>query len=87
MLHSLYPAYTGLNRVTDRGTERTPNELKGAQISLPMQTDFVLEITANKALHRARLEGDAGSERWEIEINTEASSGSTARRGFAPNMT
>jgi hypothetical protein len=79
VLHSLYPAYTKLNRRTDQGFERTPNELKGAQISLPMQTDFTMEITANKPLHRARLEGDAGSERWEIELSPETSNGVSAK--------
>ncbi len=78
VLQSLYPAYTGLNHNSESGTERTAQELKGAQISLPMQTDFVMEITANKPLRHARLEGDAGSDRWEIEFTTESSGSSTA---------
>src|SRR5262249_40391447 len=68
VLDSRYPDYTGLNRQTEAGGQRTANELKGAQISLPMQTDFVMNVKANKPLRQARIEGDAGQERWEIEI-------------------
>lgn len=69
---SLYPEYTGLNLVSGGRVERTRNELKGSQVSLPMQTDFVLDVTANKPLSKARIEGDAGTERWEIEIEKSA---------------
>lgn len=79
ILNSIYPAYTGLNRRTPDGKiERTANELKGAQISLPMQTDFVMEFTANKPLRKARIEGDAGTERWEIDLAMEETGASTA---------
>ncbi len=71
-LHSLYPEYTGLNQTGANGIERTPNELKGSQISLPMQTNFVMEIEANKALRQARVEGDAGTDRWEIALTAGA---------------
>ena len=71
-LHSLYPEYTGLNQRGANGAERTPNELKGSQISLPMLTDFVMEIAANKPLRQARLEGDAGTDRWEISLTAGA---------------
>ena len=73
VLSSLYPPYTGLNRQTEQGVERTPSELKGAQISLPLETDFLLEIAANKPLQRARIEGDAGADRWEITISSDQS--------------
>ena len=72
-LHSLYPEYTGLNQRGANGTSRTPNELKGSQISLPMMTDFVMEIAANKPLRQARIEGDAGPDRWEIALVAGAS--------------
>ncbi len=72
-LHSMYPEYTGLNRHTANGFERTVVELKGAQVSLPMQTDFVMQIAANKPLMQARLEGDAGGDRWEIVATTDSS--------------
>lgn len=78
ILHSLYPDYTGLNRRTSAGIERTPNALKGSQISLPMQTDFVLEIAANKRLRRARMEGDAGVDRWEISLTSDSGGNSSA---------
>jgi len=78
VLHSLYPDYTGLNKQTSAGTERTPNELKGAQISLPMQTDFILEIAANKLLRQAHIEGDAGADRWEIRLTSDSSGASSA---------
>ena len=71
-LYSLYPDYTGLNRRGSTGVERTPNELKGAQISLPIQTDFVMEIGTNKPLQHARIEGDAGNDRWEISLGTDS---------------
>ena len=79
VLHSLYPAYTGLNQQTPKGTVRTSVELKGSQVSLPMQTDFSMEIVSNKPLHKARLEGDAGLERWEIELNSESSGNTSAK--------
>ena len=69
-LFNLYPDYTGLNRRTEAGIERTPNELKGAQISLPMQTDFLMDVVANKPLRQARIEGDAGLDRWEIVLTS-----------------
>lgn len=71
-LHCLYPDYTGLNLRSEGRSKRTPVELKGAQVSLPEQTDFVLVIQANKPLQRARLEGDAGPDRWEIEVTNDA---------------
>lgn len=79
VLNSLYPEYTGLNRQTESGSQRTPNELKGAQISLPMQTDLIMDVQTNKPLNQARIEGDAGSERWEIELTLDASGSHAAR--------
>ena len=77
-LSSLYPDYTGLNRRTANGIERTSNELKGAQISLPIQTDFVMQIAANKPLQQARIEGDAGNDRWEIVLTSDSGGTSSA---------
>jgi len=78
-LQCLYPTYTGLNRLNSAGVvERTDNELKGAQISLPMQTDFVMQVTASKRLRQARIEGDAGADRWEIELNSDISDSPSA---------
>lgn len=79
VLDSIYPEYTGLNQVTNGRIERTPNELKGSQISLPMQTDFILQVTANKPLNKARIEGDAGTERWEIEIDKQSGGAEVAQ--------
>ena len=72
-LNCLYPEYTGLNVKTANGIERTANVLRGSQISLPMQTDLQLQLTANKPLRRARIEGDAHEERWEVEVNFDGS--------------
>ncbi|WP_373650673.1 hypothetical protein [Schlesneria sp. DSM 10557] len=77
-LHSLFPEYTGLNTVSSAGVERTSNELNGSQISLPLQTDFILEITANKPLTQARIEGDVGPNRWEITLTHGAAGASEA---------
>lgn len=79
VLNSLFPEYTGLNLRTDAGIQRTPAELKGSQISLPMQTDFVIDVAANKLLRNARFEGDAGNERWEMELTSDDSGASSAK--------
>ena len=76
-LHSLFPEYTGLNTRSGDRTERTSSDLKGAQISIPLHTDFILETNANKPLTQARIEGDAGIDRWEITV-TQDSQGTSA---------
>src|SRR5204863_2172036 len=63
-LDSLYPEYTGLNRIdekTDR-PERQPVPVLGAQVSLPAGTDFILQARSNKPLRRFRVQ----TERFEI---------------------
>lgn len=72
-LRSLYPEYTGMNRHEGDVVQRTPVELKGSHISLPMQTDFLMDVVVNKPMRRARIEGDAGLDRWEIEVAAEDS--------------
>ncbi|MBM4075700.1 MAG: hypothetical protein FJ267_08665, partial [Planctomycetes bacterium] len=70
VLNCLYPEYTGLNQRLSGEIVRTVQQVNGAQASLPLSTDFLLQITANKPLVRMRLEGDAGQERWEIEFHS-----------------
>ena len=67
-LHCLYPEYTGLNERVEDKAVRAKQQVNGAQTSLPLATDFVLDLTANKALSHIRIEGDAGADRWEIEL-------------------
>ncbi len=67
-LHCLYPEYTGLNERVEGKAVRAKQQVNGAQTSLPLATDFVLDLTANKPLSHIRIEGDAGAERWEIEL-------------------
>jgi len=69
VLHCLFPEYTGLNDRASGHVIRTRQQVNGAQTSLPMATDFILEATANKPLQRVRIEGDAGPERWEIVLH------------------
>jgi hypothetical protein len=69
MLHCLFPNYTGLNQRSGGELVRTVQQVNGAQTSLPLATDFVLNITANKSLQRVRIDGDAGAERWEISLS------------------
>lgn len=67
-LHCLYPEYTGLNERREGKIVRATQQVNGAQTSLPLATDFVLNLTANKSLGYIRIEGDAGADRWEIEL-------------------
>lgn len=67
-LHCLYPEYTGLNERVGGKAVRAQQQVNGAQTSLPLATDFILTATTNKPLHHMRIEGDAGAERWEIEL-------------------
>lgn len=72
-LHCLYPEYTGLNQRQRGEVVREPRKVDGAQISLPLATDFVLDVAANKPLQHIRIEGDAGTEQWEIELQANES--------------
>lgn len=71
-LHCLYPEYTGMNERVEGKAVRAKQQVNGAQTSLPLATDFVLDLTANKALSHVRIEGDAGADRWEIELRAAA---------------
>ncbi len=79
-LHCLFPEYTGLNQRKGGEVVRTRQQVDGAQISLPLATDFVLDIAANKSLQHLRMEGDAGLERWEIELHSAGKSNSAVIR-------
>lgn len=75
-LHCLFPEYTGLNQRSGGQIVRTQQQVNGAQTSLPLATDFVLNVTANKPLRHMRIEGDAGPERWEISLRVPQASSS-----------
>ena len=68
-LDCLYPEYTGLNERVEGKAVRAKQQVNGAQTSLPLATDFVLDLTTNKPLRHIRIEGDAGTDRWEIELD------------------
>ncbi|MBC8115762.1 MAG: hypothetical protein H7062_15365, partial [Candidatus Saccharimonas sp.] len=82
----LYPEYTGLNERVEGKPVRAKQQVNGAQTSLPLATDFVLGLTANKPLRHIRIEGDAGTDRWEIELRIPDSTGpaSTSRPEWPP---
>ena len=77
-LHCLYPEYTGLNERVEGKAVRAKQQVNGSQTSLPLATDFILDLTANKSLSHIRIEGDAGADRWEIELRAPASSNGLA---------
>ena len=79
-LHCLFPEYTGMNQRKGGEVVRTRQQVDGAQISLPLATDFILDIAANKSLQNIRMEGDAGPERWEIELNSAGKSNAAVIR-------
>ena len=81
-LHCLYPEYTGLNERVEGKVVRAVQQVNGAQTSLPLATDFVLNLTANKPLSHVRIEGDAGTDRWEIELRAVAKSDSHGQTEF-----
>ena len=68
-LHCLFPDYTRLNQRSGGEVIRTDQKVNGAQTSLPLATDFILDVAANKPLRHVRIEGDAGKERWEISLH------------------
>jgi len=78
MLHCLYPEYTGLNERVEGKAVRAKQQVNGAQTSLPLATDFILDLTANKPLRHIRIEGDAGTDRWEIELRVPDATGPAA---------
>ncbi|MEK6259582.1 MAG: hypothetical protein AABP62_13270 [Planctomycetota bacterium] len=84
-LHCLYPEYTGLNERVEGKPVRAKQQVNGAQTSLPLATDFVLDLIANKPLRHIRIEGDAGTDRWEIELRVPDStdSASASRPGWS----
>jgi len=81
-LHCLYPEYTGMNERVEGKAVRAKQQVNGAQTSLPLATDFVLDLTANKALSHVRIEGDAGADRWEIELRAAAKNHSNGQAEF-----
>lgn len=73
-LDSLYPEYTGLNRLdeTTQAPQRQPVPVLGAQVSLPAGTDFVLEARTNKPLRHFRIQTDRfeiSAKRGEVEVS------------------
>lgn len=76
-LHCLFPEYTGLNQRSGGQIVRTLQQVNGAQTSLPLATDFVLNVTTNKPLQHMRIEGDAGAERWEITLHAPGAASSS----------
>lgn len=58
VLQCRYPEYTGLPVGGYMG-ERDPRLVQGTQISLPMETNFVLDAACNKPLVAARIQTDA----------------------------
>ncbi len=83
-LDCLYPSYTGMNPIGPQGPERTRLAVQGVQISLPMETDFLLNVQGNKPLRAFRLEGDAQGERFEIEFGqrVDTNGAASAHAGF-----
>lgn len=75
-LHCLFPEYTRLNQRSGGNVVRTKQEVNGAQTSLPLATDFILDVASNKPLKHVRIEGDAGKERWEISLQAPGSAAS-----------
>ncbi len=53
-----YPDYTGLDRDSQGNVTRHSVEVQGSQVSLPMETAFVLRARANKPLVAVRIESE-----------------------------
>lgn len=62
-----YPEYTGLNNGTAEDV-RTKVTVEGSQVSVPVETDFVLSGIANKPLQSVRIDGDVSGRRFEISL-------------------
>lgn len=62
-----YPEYTGLNSGTAEDV-RTKVTVEGSQVSVPVETDFVLSGFANKPLQSVRIDGDVSGRRFEISL-------------------
>ena len=60
-----YPAYTGLNEVSS-----SEKAVQGSEISLPMETRFVLKATSNKSLTGMRVISQP--EQFELEITEDS---------------
>jgi hypothetical protein len=54
-----YPNYTGLNRDSQGNVTRHTVEVQSSQVSLPMETGFVLHARANKPLVAMRIESES----------------------------
>ena len=78
-LQTLFPAYTGLNEIdTDGKTAlRSRVDVLGAQVSLPVGSDLLLEARVNKPLRGVRLQAD----QWELQLTRE---GAAFRSADAP---
>ncbi len=57
VLENLYPLYTGLKKIDDKTGEsiRDPAVVQSKQVSLPMETEFLMRVTTNKQLVRVRI--------------------------------
>lgn len=64
-----FPEYTGLNNGTASDV-RTKVTVEGSQVSIPVETDFVLSGFANKPLKSVRIDGDVSGRRFEISLST-----------------
>lgn len=62
-----YPEYTGLNNGSAEGI-RTKVTVEGSQVSVPVETDFVLSGFANKPLQSVRIDGDVSGRRFELSL-------------------
>lgn len=83
-VHAVYPAYTGLNETDESGqTVRTTLPMLGSQMTLPIGTDVLFVASANKPLAQARVEIDAGPERYEWTIRRTASANTINTAGAA----
>ncbi len=77
-LECLYAAYTGLNRLEADQPVRTSISVQGVQVSLPMETDFLLKVQTNKPLRAFRVEGDVAGARFDLAFGRHAGSDESA---------
>jgi len=59
-LDCIYPDYAGLNEIDEETGDPLPEQrvVQGTQISLPLETQFMMNVTANKPLVRVFLQTD-----------------------------